>query len=112
MDWDGRRQILALELAIARAAGLPRRLEGARPQGRRTGRVLRPSRPDRAIGEVIPEAAWQRCYVHFVGNSLDHLPRKHRNDCLQELRRLYHRHLAEVRSRPPSCPNGRPAIRG
>jgi putative transposase len=30
----------------------------------------------RAIGEVIPEAVWQRCYVHFLRNILDHLPRK------------------------------------
>ncbi|WP_102046576.1 IS256 family transposase, partial [Sinorhizobium medicae] len=44
-----------------------------------------------AIGEVIPEAAWQRCYVHFLRNALDHLPRKHGDDCLQELRWLYDR---------------------
>ncbi len=43
------------------------------------------------IGEVIPEAAWQRCYVHFLRNALDHLPRKHGDDCLQELRWLYDR---------------------
>src|SRR4029079_92268 len=30
-----------------------------------------------AIGEVLCEAAWQRCYVHFLRNALDHLPRKH-----------------------------------
>ncbi|MDX1153029.1 hypothetical protein GOL38_30520 [Sinorhizobium medicae] len=44
-----------------------------------------------AIGEVISEAAWQRCYVHFLRNALDHLPRKHGDDCLQELRWLYDR---------------------
>lgn len=44
-----------------------------------------------AIGEVIPEAAWQRCYGHFLRNALDHLPRKHGDDCLQELRWLYDR---------------------
>jgi transposase-like protein len=31
-----------------------------------------------AIGEVIPQAAWQRCYVHFLRNALDHRPRKAR----------------------------------
>ncbi|MDW9857079.1 hypothetical protein GOB46_32100, partial [Sinorhizobium meliloti] len=25
-------------------------------------------------------------YVHFLRNALDHLPRKHGDDCLQELR--------------------------
>ena len=51
----------------------------------------------RAIAEVLPEAAWQRCYVHFLRNALDHLPRKAVDDCLQELRWLYvRRDLTEV----------------
>lgn len=44
-----------------------------------------------AIAETLPEAAWQRCYVHFLRNALDPLPRKHGDDCLQELRWLYNR---------------------
>ncbi len=44
-----------------------------------------------AILEVLPEAAWQRCYVHFLRNALHHLPRKGDDDCLQELRWLYDR---------------------
>ena len=36
-------------------------------------------------------AAWQRCYVHFLRNAIDHLPRKRDDDCLQELRWLYDR---------------------
>jgi putative transposase len=31
------------------------------------------------------------CYVHFLRNALDHLPRKVVDDCLQELRWLYDR---------------------
>ena len=55
----------------------------------------------RAIAEVIPEAVWQRCYVHFLRNALDHLPRKAVDDCLQELRWLYaRRDLAEAQERP------------
>lgn len=45
----------------------------------------------KAITEVLTEAAWQRCYVHFLRNALDYLPRKADDDCLQELRRLYDR---------------------
>jgi putative transposase len=45
----------------------------------------------RAIAEVVPEAVWQRCYVHFLRNALDHLPRKAVDDCLQELRWIYDR---------------------
>ncbi|WP_245429735.1 IS256 family transposase [Mesorhizobium sp. B263B1A] len=102
IDWDGRRQILAVEMANREPLGLegfPRRPEGARPQGLElvvsddhAGLVA-------AIGEVIPEAAWQRCYVHFLRNALDHLPRKHGDDCLQELRWLYDRRdLAEAKA--------------
>jgi len=51
-----------------------------------------------AIREVLPGAAWQRCYVHFLRNALGHLPRKLADDCLQELRWIYdRRELVEVR---------------
>jgi len=45
----------------------------------------------RALREILPEAAWQRCYVHFLRNALDHMPRKADDDCLKELRWLYDR---------------------
>lgn len=51
-----------------------------------------------AIVECFPAAVWQRCYVHFLRNALDHLPRKADDDCLQELRWLYDRRdLKEAR---------------
>lgn len=48
-----------------------------------------------AITEILPEAVCQRCYVHFLRNALDHLPRKADDDCLTELRWLYGRHDVE-----------------
>jgi putative transposase len=45
----------------------------------------------KAIAELLPEAIWQRCYVHFLRNALDYLPRKADDDCLQELRWIYDR---------------------
>jgi putative transposase len=52
----------------------------------------------RAVAEVLPEALWQRCYVHFLRNALDYLPRKGDDDCLTELRWLYDRRdIAEAR---------------
>ncbi len=45
----------------------------------------------KAIAEVVTEAAWQRCFVHFLRNALDHMPRRRDDDCLQELRWLYDR---------------------
>ena len=47
---------------------------------------------------MLPEAVWQRCYVHFLRNALDYVPRKVDDDCLMELRWFYDRRdLAEVR---------------
>ena len=39
----------------------------------------------KSLMEILPEAAWQRCYVHFLRNALDPMPRKANDDCLQEL---------------------------
>ena len=50
---------------------------------------------------MLPEAAWQRCYVHFLRNAMDHLPRRGNDDCLQELRWIYDRR--EI-ARPPVDP--------
>jgi transposase-like protein len=53
----------------------------------------------KAIAEIVPEAYWQRCYVHFLRNALDHLPRKADDDCLTELRWIYDRRtLPEARA--------------
>ncbi|HQP89287.1 MAG TPA: IS256 family transposase [Thermoanaerobaculia bacterium] len=52
-----------------------------------------------AIREVLTDAPWQRCYVHFLRNALDYLPRRGGDDCLRELRWLYDRRdVREARS--------------
>src|ERR671922_60680 len=43
-----------------------------------------------AIREVLTDAAYQRCYVHFLRNALDHLPRKADDVGLAEYRRRRH----------------------
>lgn len=102
IDWDGRRQILAVEMANRESRSAWRDfLVGLKGRGLKGVELV--VSDDHAglvaaIGEVIPEAAWQRCYVHFLRNALDHLPRKHGDDCLQELRWLYDRRdLAEAK---------------
>jgi Transposase and inactivated derivatives len=102
IDWDGRRQVLAVELANRESRsswkdmlmGLKGRgLHGVEFVVSDDHKGLR-----QALPECLPEAAWQRCYVHFLRNALDHLPRKRDDDCLRELRWLYDRRdLAEVR---------------
>ena len=102
VNWDGRRCILAVELANRESATSWREfLEGLKKRGLRGVEfVASDDHPGlkRAIGEVLPEAAWQRCYVHFLRNALDHLPRKADDDCLTELRWIYgRRNLTEAR---------------
>lgn len=103
IDWDGRRQVLGVELANRESRSSWRDfLAGLRERG--LAGVEFVVADDHAglraaIREVIPEAACQRCYVHFLRNALDYVPRKVDDDCLQELRWLYdRRNLAEARA--------------
>jgi putative transposase len=102
VDKDGRRQILAVELANRESRSSWRDfLSRLRTRGL-AGVEFVVSDDHRglkqAICEVLPEAAWQRCYVPFLRNALDYVPRKVDDDCLQELRWFYDRRdLAEVR---------------
>jgi transposase-like protein len=103
IDWDGRRQILAVEMANRESSTSwkdfllrlrERGLHGVEFVVADDHAGLRA-----AIREVLTGAAYQRCYVHFLRNALDHLPRKADDDCLQELRWLYdRRNLAEARA--------------
>jgi putative transposase len=92
---EGRRQILAVELANRESqTSWKDFLLGLKSRGLRgVELVVSDDHPGlkRAIAAVIPEAVWQRCYVHFLRNARDHLPRKAVDDCMQELRWLYDR---------------------
>ena len=103
IDWDGRRQILAVEMANRESSSSWKDfLLGLRERGLSGVEfVVADDHPGlrAAIREVLTGAAYQRCYVHFLRNALDHLPRKADDDCLQELRWLYdRRNLAEARA--------------
>jgi putative transposase len=102
INWEGRRRILGVELAGRESTSSWREfLLGLKARGLHGVRLaVSDDHPGlkRALGEVLSEAAWQRCYVHFLRNALDHLPRKANDDCLTELRWLYElRSAAEAR---------------
>jgi putative transposase len=103
INWEGRRCVLAVEVANRESASSWRDfLQKLKDRGLR-GVQLAVSDDHaglrRAIEEVLTEAAWQRCYVHFLRNALDYLPRKADDDCLTELRWIYERRdLEEARS--------------
>src|SRR4051812_39172226 len=103
IDRDGRRQVLAVELASRESRsswkdfllGLKERgLHGVEFVVADDHAGLKA-----ALREVLPDAFVQRCYVHFLRNALDHLPREADDDCLQELRWIHdRRELAEARA--------------
>jgi putative transposase len=103
INWDGRREVLAVELANRESEsswrdfllGLKQRgLDGVEFVVSDDHAGLH-----RAIEALLPEAAWQRCYVHFLRNALDYLPRKADDECLTELRWLYDRQSLEEAQR-------------
>jgi putative transposase len=99
IDWEGRRQVLAVEYAQRESQNSWKEfLLGLKQRGLNGVRlVVSDDHPGlkRAVREVLTEAWWQRCYVHFLRNTLDYLPRKADDDCLQELRWMYERRDVE-----------------
>ena len=101
IGWDGRRHILGVELASRESRDSWKAfLAGLRERGLHGVEFVVSDDHDgltRAIREVLSEATWPRCYVHFLKNALDHIPRNGAtcgrvdDDCLQELRWLYDR---------------------
>src|SRR5205085_8182445 len=92
VDGEGRRQVLAVEFANRESRSSWRDfLSGLKKRGLAGVEFVVSDNHEGlkgAIREVLPEAAWQRCYVHFLRNALDYVPRKVDDDCLQELRWL------------------------
>ena len=98
VDWEGRRQVLAVELADRESTTSWRDfLIGLKQRGLSGVHLVVTDDHEglkKAVAEVLPTALWQRCYVHFLRNALDHLPRSADRACLQELRWLYDRRNA------------------
>lgn len=103
IGWDGRRHILGVELANRESrTSWSEFLIRLRQRGLSGVELVVSDQHEglrQAVMEVLPEAFWQRCYVHFLRNAFDHLPRKADDDCLTELRWLYDRRdLQEARA--------------
>jgi transposase-like protein len=103
INWEGRRNVLGVELALRESTSAWKEfLTGLKARGLAGVEfVVADDHAGlrRALVELLPEAAYQRCYVHFLRNALDYLPRKADDDCLQELRWLYERrNLAEAQA--------------
>lgn len=102
VDWEGRRQVLSVELANRESASSWKEfLQALKARGLHGVEfVVSDDHPGlkKAVAEVLSAAFWQRCYVHFLRNALDYVPRRINDDCLLELRWMYDRRdLSEVK---------------
>src|SRR6185369_4927603 len=99
ITWEGRRSVIGVELANRECrVSWSTFLVGLRKRGLRGVEFVVSDNHEglkAAIREVLTEATWQRCYVHFLRNALEYLPRKADDDCLKELRWLYDRRTVE-----------------
>src|SRR5947209_13653863 len=95
IDWEGRRQVLAVEYAQRESQSSWKEfLVGLKERGLKgVYLVVSDDHPGlkQAVQEVLTGVAWQRCCVHFLRNTLDYLPRKADDDCLVALRWMYER---------------------
>lgn len=90
IDREGRRRVLAVELANRESCPAWEDF----PLGLKA-----------ALREVLPGAFVQRCHVHFLRDAPDHVPRKADDGCARELRRLPdRRELAEAKADRASWP--------
>jgi putative transposase len=99
INWDGRREILSVELANRESRSSWKdflvRLKERGLHGVELVISDNHAGLKAEIRETLTDASWQRCYVHFLRNALDYLPRKADDDCLTELRWLYDRRNIE-----------------
>ncbi len=95
IDWEGRRQVLAVEYANPESQSRWRefllRLKMRGLNGVQL--IVSDDHPGlkAAIQEVLPSVRMQRCCVHFLRNGLNCLPRKTDDNCIRELRWMYER---------------------
>ncbi len=85
-DWEGRRRVLGVQLANRESTSAWREfLIGLKQRGL-TGVYLTVTDQHEGlkqfVAEVLPMSLWQRCYVHFLRNTLDHVPRSADPACL------------------------------
>ena len=79
INWEGKREVLGVELANRESQTSWREFLLSLKQRGLSGVefVVTDDHAGlrKAIAEILPQAAWQRCYVHFLRNALDYLPR-------------------------------------
>ena len=102
INWEGRRCVLGVEVANRESETTWQEfLIGLKERGLYGVEFVVSDNHaglKKASAQILPEAVWQRCYVHFLRNTLDYLPRKGDDDCLKELRWMYDRRdLEEAR---------------
>jgi len=95
IDQAGFRHILGVDLAEKESAtSWQEFLVGLKERGLRGVNMVVSDAHEglqKAISRCFTTACWQRCYVHFLRNLRDRLPKRHADDVYQELRWVYDR---------------------
>ena len=96
VNWEGRRDILSVELSNReRKSSWKDFLLKLKKRGLNGVEFVVSDNHEgikSSVAQVFPLAIWQRCYVHFLRNALDYLPRRKTiDDVLLELRWIYER---------------------
>lgn len=96
ISWDGRREVLSVELAPRESNSVWKDFLIKLKERGLHGVEFVVSDDHcgihKAVSSILTEAVWQRCYVHFLRNAFDHMPKKHIDPaCMMELRWIYDR---------------------
>jgi putative transposase len=96
ISWEGKREVLGIELANRQSQTSWREFLMSLKQRGLSDVEFVVTDDDaglrKAIAEILPlRPPGSGCYVHFLRTALNYLPRKADDDCLQELRWIYHR---------------------
>jgi putative transposase len=116
VNWDGRRQVMAVELGNRENRSSSRDfLLGLKARGLHSVELV--VADDHAglrapLRELLAEATYQRYYVHFLRNALDYVPRQVDDDCCRSCAGCTIAVISQKRVEisPPGLPSGRADI--
>jgi transposase-like protein len=99
VNWEGKREILAVEIANRESANSWKEfISKLKARGLHGVQLVISDAHiglQTAITEFLTNALWQRCFVHFLRNAKDYIPRKCDDSCLDELKFIYEQRSIE-----------------
>lgn len=99
VNWEGKREVLGIEIANRESTHSWKEFISKLKARGLSGVQLVISDAhiglQGAITEFLTSALWQRCFVHFLRNAKDYLPRRCNDSCLDEMKFIYEQRSIE-----------------